>query len=54
MTAFQDVISNPQNISKYSSDPEVMAALEKVMKKFGGAGGGAGGMPGGMGGFPGM
>merc|ERR1719343_1783174 len=44
--AMQDIMSNPGNIGKYQSDPEVMALMQKVMGKFGGMGGGfPGGMP---------
>merc|ERR1719329_288083 len=51
MTAMQDTMSNPANMAKYQSDPEVMALINKVMGKMGGGGmGGMGGMGGGMGG----
>nr|CEL67462.1 TPA: Cs1 protein, related [Neospora caninum Liverpool] len=36
MAAFQDIMSNPSSISKYASDPEVMAALGSLTSKFGG------------------
>lgn len=37
--AMQDIMSNPGNISKYASDPEVMGLVQKLMGKMGGAGG---------------
>mmetsp|Transcript_25079 Transcript_25079/g.58218 ORF Transcript_25079/g.58218 Transcript_25079/m.58218 type:complete len:411 (+) Transcript_25079:130-1362(+) len=49
MTAMQDIMSNPGNIGKYQSDPEIMALIQKVMGKMGGMGG-MGGMFGGAGG----
>lgn len=52
--AMQDIMSNPGNIGKYQSDPEIMALFQKMMGAFGKAGGGMpGGMPGGFGGMPG-
>merc|ERR1719387_1872674 len=53
MSAMQDIMSNPGNISKYQSDPEIMALMQKVMKSMGGSMGGMGGM-GGMDGMDGM
>jgi len=56
LAALQDIMKNPQNITKYQNDPDVMNVLQK-MKKMG-VGmpegmGSMGGMPGGMGGMPG-
>ena len=51
MAAFQDVSQNPENISKYESNPKVKKVIEKLAKKFGPAG--AGPPPGSGGGFPG-
>ena len=51
MKAFQDISSNPANISKYQNNPKVQALLEKMGKKFGGGMGGAGGPFGGAGAF---
>jgi len=48
--AMQEIMSNPANIAKYQSDPEVMGLFNKMMSKMGGMGG----MPGGMGGMGGM
>ncbi|RQX75754.1 Hsp70 interacting protein HIP [Toxoplasma gondii CAST] len=42
MAAFQDIMSNPSSISKYASDPEVMAAMGSLTSKFGGGMPGAG------------
>jgi len=42
MAAMQDIMSNPGNISKYQSDPEIMNLMNKVMGSMGGMGGGAG------------
>ncbi|PHJ23903.1 hsp70 interacting protein hip [Cystoisospora suis] len=42
MAAFQDIMSNPSAMSKYASDPEVMAAMGNLTSKFGG------GVPGGQ------
>ncbi|XP_058800897.1 putative protein FAM10A4 [Phymastichus coffea] len=50
--AFKDISTNPSNIFKYQSNPKVMALINKVSSKFGGAGG-LGGMMGGMPGGPG-
>ncbi|XP_035036370.2 hsc70-interacting protein [Hippoglossus stenolepis] len=35
MTAFQDVAQNPANISKYQSNPKIMALVTKLSAKFG-------------------
>lgn len=35
--AFQDVKSNPANISKYQDNPKVQKIFEKLSTKFGGA-----------------
>lgn len=53
MSAMQDIMSNPANISKYRDDPEIMALLQKMAGTMGGMGGMGGGMPdmGGMGGM---
>lgn len=63
--AMQDILQNPGNISKYMSNPKIMALLSKISSNSGGgfpfgfpgagagAGAGAGGMPGGFPGFPG-
>jgi len=57
--AFQEISSDPSKILQYQDNPKVKAVIEKLSKKFGGAGGGAGaggfpgGFPGGAGGFPG-
>merc|ERR1719188_846171 len=40
--AMQDIMSNPANMSKYQSDPEIMGLFQKMMGKMGGMGGGAG------------
>ncbi|MBN3323453.1 F10A1 protein, partial [Atractosteus spatula] len=37
MAAFQDVAQNPANISKYQSNPKIMALITKLSAKFGGA-----------------
>jgi suppressor of tumorigenicity protein 13 len=44
MAAMQDIMSNPANMSKYQSDPEMMGLMQKLMSKMGGgaAGGHAG------------
>ncbi|PFH38549.1 Hsp70 interacting protein HIP [Besnoitia besnoiti] len=42
MAAFQEIMSNPSSISKYASDPEVMAAVGNLTSKFGGGIPGAG------------
>ncbi len=34
--AFQDVQTNPSNISKYQSNPKIQKVLEKLSAKFGG------------------
>ncbi|KAI1884544.1 hypothetical protein AGOR_G00227470 [Albula goreensis] len=36
MAAFQDVAQNPANISKYQSNPKIMALITKLSSKFGG------------------
>lgn len=36
MAAFQDVAQNPANISKYQSNPKIMALINKLSSKFGG------------------
>ena len=41
MAAFQDVQSNPANISKYENNPKVQSVLEKLTAKFKGSGGGS-------------
>merc|ERR1719299_237182 len=46
--AMQDIMSNPANIGKYQSDPEIMGLFQKLM----GSMGKGGGLPGGMGGMP--
>eukprot|EP00899_Mesostigma_viride_P027441 jgi/Mesvir1/7882/Mv11815-RA.1 len=46
MAAFQDVMANPANISKYQSDPRVQELVSKLAKKYGAGGGAA---PGGHG-----
>lgn len=53
--AFKDISTNPTNILKYQNNPKVMALINKMATRFGGAGGMPGGMnfPGGMPGFPG-
>ncbi|XP_050576908.1 putative protein FAM10A4 [Bombus affinis] len=54
--AFKEISTNPTNILKYQSNPKIMAFINKVASKFGGAGnipGGFSGMMGGMHGFPG-
>lgn len=35
MTAFQDIQSNPANISKYDKNPKVKKVIEKLSAKFG-------------------
>lgn len=35
MAAFQDVAQNPDNISKYQSNPKIMALITKLSSKFG-------------------
>merc|ERR1711865_223186 len=42
-------MSNPANMSKYQDDPEVMAVVQKLMAKMGGAGADMGAMFGGGG-----
>ncbi|KAL0099010.1 hypothetical protein PUN28_020216 [Cardiocondyla obscurior] len=55
--AFKEISVNPTNVLKYQNNPKIMALINKMASKFGGAGGmpGAAGMnfPGGMPGFPG-
>lgn len=53
--AFKDISAHPMNILKYQNNPKIMALINKMASKFGGAGGMPGGMnfPGGMPGFPG-
>lgn len=53
--AFKDISTNPTNLFKYQNNPKIMALINKMASKFGGAGGMPGGMnfPGGMPGFPG-
>ncbi|XP_059408660.1 hsc70-interacting protein-like isoform X2 [Carassius carassius] len=36
MAAFQDVAQNPANISKYQSNPKILAVINKLSSKFGG------------------
>merc|ERR1719376_1953872 len=36
--AFQDISSNPANMAKYQNNPKVMALINKMATKFGGAG----------------
>lgn len=50
--AFKEISTNPTNILKYQSNPKIMAFINKMASKFGGAGGFPG-MMGGMPGFPG-
>ncbi|XP_032680700.1 putative protein FAM10A4 [Odontomachus brunneus] len=52
--AFKEISANPTNILKYQSNPKIMALINKVASKFGGAGGMPGGFPGMMGGMPGF
>lgn len=47
--AFQDIMTNPANITKYQNNPKVMKLVAKIGTSMGGRGGG--GFPGG---FPGM
>lgn len=47
IAAFEDIESNPANISKYQDNPKILAIIEKLAKLKGGLGG----MMGGMGGF---
>jgi suppressor of tumorigenicity protein 13 len=47
--AMQDIMSNPANMAKYQSDPEIMGLFQKMMGKMGGAGGMPGGFPGAQG-----
>lgn len=55
--AMQEIMSNPANMAKYQNDPEIMALVQKLMAKMGGAGGGMPDMSamfgGAGGGFPG-
>ncbi|XP_011862548.1 PREDICTED: putative protein FAM10A4 [Vollenhovia emeryi] len=55
--AFKEISANPTNVLKYQNNPKIMALINKLASKFGGAGGmpGAAGMnfPGGMPSFPG-
>ncbi|XP_014476271.1 PREDICTED: putative protein FAM10A4 [Dinoponera quadriceps] len=51
--AFREISRNPTNILKYQSNPKIMALINKMASKFGGAGGMPGGFPGMMGGMPG-
>lgn len=57
--AMQDILKNPGNISKYMSNPKIMALLSKMGGAMGGGGmpfgfpGAGGGFPGAGGGFPG-
>ncbi|KAK1121852.1 hypothetical protein K0M31_010162 [Melipona bicolor] len=54
--AFKEISTNPTNIFKYQSNPKIMAFINKMASKFGGAGNmpdGFSGMMGGMPGFPG-
>lgn len=44
--AFQDVASNPANISKYQNNPRVQAIINKLAAKFGTGAGGMGEGPG--------
>lgn len=52
--AFKEISANPSNILKYQSNPKIMALINKMASKFGGAGGMPGGFPGMMGGMPGF
>lgn len=52
--AFKEISTNPTNILKYQSNPKIMALINKMASKFGGAGGMPGGFPGMMGGMPGF
>jgi len=38
--AFQDVISNPANISKYKNNPKVQRVIQRMTSQFGGGAGG--------------
>lgn len=49
--AFKEISTNPSNVLKYQNNPKIMALINKMALKFGGAAGMAGG--GGMPGFPG-
>jgi len=53
--AFQDIMTNPANVTKYQNNPKVMKLVNLVGQSVGSMGG-MGGMPGmgGMGGMPGM
>lgn len=51
--AFQDIMANPANVSKYQNNPKVMKLVAKIGASMGGRGGGAGMFPG-MGGMGGM
>nr|XP_012223873.1 PREDICTED: putative protein FAM10A4 [Linepithema humile] len=60
--AFRDISTNPMNVLKYQNNPKIMALINKMASKFGGAAMPGGGMnfpgagmnfPGGMPGFPG-
>ncbi|XP_039295378.1 uncharacterized protein LOC111057083 [Nilaparvata lugens] len=53
LAAFEDIESNPANITKYQDNPKILAIIEKLAKLKGGLGGMMGGM-GGMGGFGGF
>lgn len=46
--AFKEISTNPANILKYQNNPTIMAFINKMASKFGGAG-----FPGMMGGMPG-
>lgn len=50
--AFKEISTNPANILKYQNNPTIMAFINKMASKFGGAGNIPGGFPGMMGGMP--
>lgn len=52
--AFKEISTNPTNIFKYQSNPKIMAFINKMASKFGGAGNMPDGFPGMMGGMPGF
>lgn len=52
--AFKEISTNPTNILKYQSNPKIMAFINKMASKFGGAGNIPGGFPGMMGGMHGF
>ncbi|CAD1471518.1 unnamed protein product, partial [Heterotrigona itama] len=52
--AFKEISTNPTNIFKYQSNPKIMAFINKMASKFGGAGNMPDRFPGMMGGMPGF